>query len=169
MKTVKILVGLFIIVANQPTTAQTRFPAVSRAEQQDRDRDRRAILLAELKNEQVAFAKAKTEYANQPDDTKAGIVRRHGRNINALWRELKNTARDQHLPKGHDRLSTTEQSTAVPSQRDASDAALTAIPLEKRKKGSAPWVNFVDGAAAIPYRSPARNEVTPPFVQMIDD
>jgi hypothetical protein len=187
MRTLKIFLGLTIVVASHTTAAQARFPAVSRAEQLDRDLDRRAILLAELKEEQIAFTKAKADYGNQPDDAKADIIRRHGQNINALWRELKRTTPKEKVElKADRRLTTAARSAEVSSQPGTTDTAPTPTPLAARPKSPPPWVISVGGAEAIPVKSSPENHATTapsrrsdaaaalehdeaPFVQMIND
>ncbi|MGZ5198276.1 MAG: hypothetical protein ACXWC4_00765 [Telluria sp.] len=186
MRTLKIFVGLIIVVASQTAAAQTHFPVVSRAEQLDRDLDRRAILLAELKEEQVAFAKAKADYGDQPDDAKADAIRRHGQNINALWRELKNRTPNEKEFKGHRRQTTSTRSALALSQPRRTDIAPKPPPLGTRPKSPLPWVILADGAEAISDRSSPKNEATAahiprndskvavapeeaPFVQIVND
>jgi hypothetical protein len=186
MRTLRIFVGLTIVVASQTTAAQAHFPVVSHAEQLDRDRDRRAILLAELKEEQVAFAKAKADYGNQPDNAKADVIRRHGQNINALWRELKNTTPNEKDFKVHRRFSPATRSAEAQSQSGRTDVALNPPPLGTRPKSPPPWVILAGGAEAIPDRPSPKNEATAantrrndskvavereeaPFVQLVND
>lgn len=157
MRTLKIFAGLIIIVASQTTAAQAHFPVVSRAEQLDRDLDRRAILLAELKEEQVAFAKAKAYYVNHPNDAKADDIRRHGQNINALWRELKKTTPNEKELKGHRRLTTAERSAEAP-RHGTTDAAPKPPPLGTSPKSPPPWVILANSAEPIPDKSSPQNE-----------
>jgi len=68
------------VMAGRPAAAG--FPTVSRAEQQQRDLGRKAILNEELDNEQLLLERARARQAA------ADVQRRHLSNIEAIKREL---------------------------------------------------------------------------------
>lgn len=72
--------------------AQPLFPTVAKAEQVERDRDRRLILQAELAAERESLLATKTGVEASPTRDREMKVRRHEENIRALQRELDNIA-----------------------------------------------------------------------------
>jgi hypothetical protein len=71
--------------------AQPLYPTVAKAEQEERDKDRRLILETELVAEHDALMKTKAALENSPSRDRGIEVRRHEENIKALQRELDST------------------------------------------------------------------------------
>ena len=86
---------LFILVLATVTVcvrAQPLYPTVAKAEQMERDKDRRLILETELVAEHEALMKSKAAFDRSPVHDREIEVHRHEENIRALQRELDSTA-----------------------------------------------------------------------------
>lgn len=87
-------VVIFILTAPAVSAAsQPLYPAVTQEAQQQRDKDRRLILEAELRTEREGLAKAQTAFIATPSAENGAFVHRHSENIKALERELNRTMR----------------------------------------------------------------------------
>lgn len=72
--------------------AQPLFPTVAKAEQIERDKERRLILEGELAAERESLLSAKAGFETSPTRDRGMEVDRHQENIKALQRELDNIA-----------------------------------------------------------------------------
>jgi hypothetical protein len=79
---------LVLAAATLCVRAQPLYPTVAKAEQVERDKDRRLILETELAAEHEALMKSKTAFENSPTRDREIEVRRHEENIRASQREL---------------------------------------------------------------------------------
>jgi len=95
----RILSILALAAATVCVRAQPLFPAVAKAEQVERDKDRRLILEAELAAEGESLMKAKAGFEASPGRDRGLEVHRHQENIKALQRELDSIVQAAGAPK----------------------------------------------------------------------
>jgi hypothetical protein len=93
--------SLFILVLAAATVcvrAQPLFPTVAKAEQIERDKERRLILEAELAAEHETLIKTKAAFEAGPTRDRELEVHRHQEDIKALQRELDSIAQAAGAP-----------------------------------------------------------------------
>ena len=87
----RLLSILVLAAATVCVRAQPLFPSVAKAEQVERDKDRRLILEAELVAERESLMKAREEFEASPTRDREMEIHRHRENVKALQRELESS------------------------------------------------------------------------------